>query len=154
MARRVEPQRGDIVAIGCWRDGAWTLAQTDAVRTDVVWTLLPRGVDCQIWLEGVERADAAGHGRVAWSCLDWTVLLWVLAAGCRPSSGLCHARWTVRDGFCPARSIVAAGWRRWRWVEGWTGGEMEWVAWFVHVKEAVRMGFYPNWFDASHCRSV
>ncbi|KAL5973197.1 hypothetical protein ACLOJK_037224, partial [Asimina triloba] len=26
------------------------------------------------WRE-VERADAASHGRVAWSCLDWTVLL-------------------------------------------------------------------------------
>ncbi|KAL6004326.1 hypothetical protein ACLOJK_004875 [Asimina triloba] len=50
------------------------------------WTLLPRGVDGQIWLEGVERADAAGHGRVAWSCLDWMVLLagwvgWIVAAG-------------------------------------------------------------------------
>ncbi|KAL6002815.1 hypothetical protein ACLOJK_023037 [Asimina triloba] len=30
--------------------------------------------DADGWMKETERADAAGHGRVAWSCLDWMVL--------------------------------------------------------------------------------
>ncbi|KAL5974656.1 hypothetical protein ACLOJK_031326 [Asimina triloba] len=93
-----------------------------------VWTLLPRGVDGQIWLEGMERADAAGHGRVAWSCLDWTVLLagsvggsWLQACGRRRRGG---RRWVGRFGVAGSAcgKAVDAGSDGWISFAGWRTG--------------------------------